>query len=308
MEKNIVPCIDFQDFPAQYDLLRKACEDWGCFRLVNHNIPNSLMLDMKNVVTSLLDLPIDIKRRNTDVFVGSGYVAPSQANPLYEALGLYNIGSEEAVHNFCNQLDATPHQREVIEAYARAIHEVAMDVAGKLGESMGIDRKDVFEGWPSQFRINKYNFRPESVGSSGVQIHTDSGFLTILQEDEYIGGLEVMDKSGEFVAVNPQPGTLLVNLGDVAKAWSNGRLCNVKHRVQCKQAGIRVSIATFLLAPKEAPVEAPPELVDSQHPRLFTSFSYEEYRKLRLKTKLRAGEALQLVRINSSEFNKTTPV
>ncbi|XP_065872716.1 2-oxoglutarate-dependent dioxygenase DAO-like isoform X2 [Euphorbia lathyris] len=45
-------------------------------------------------------------------------------------------------------------------------------------------------------------------------MHTDSGFLTIFQDDENFGGLEVMDKSGEFVAVNPQDGTLLVNLGD----------------------------------------------------------------------------------------------
>jgi isopenicillin N synthase-like dioxygenase len=76
---------------------------------------------------------------------------------------------------------------------------------------------DLFKGWPCQFRINKYNFTPETVGSSGVQIHTDSGFLTILQDDENVGGLEVMDESGAFVSVHPCPGTLLVNLGDVAK-------------------------------------------------------------------------------------------
>ena len=76
---------------------------------------------------------------------------------------------------------------------------------------------DLFKGWACQFRINKYNFSPETVGSSGVQIHTDSGFLTVLQDDENVGGLEVMDKSGAFVAVHPCAGTLLVNLGDVAK-------------------------------------------------------------------------------------------
>ncbi|XP_065855167.1 2-oxoglutarate-dependent dioxygenase DAO-like [Euphorbia lathyris] len=302
MEK-IVPTIDLHDFPAQYQQLRTASEDWGCFRLVNHKIPNSLMSEMKIVVRSLLDLPIEIKRRNSDVIAGSGYMAPSQVNPLYEALGLYDMGSSEAIDNFCSQLNASPHQRKVIEAYAKAIHEIAMDLARKLGESLGIQRSDVFEGWPCQFRINKYNFSRETVGSSGVQMHTDSGFLTILQDDENVGGLEVMDKSGEFVAVDPQHGTLLVNLGDVAKAWSNGRFCNVKHRVQCKEAGIRVSIASFFLGPKEAEVEAPSELIDSQHPRLFTSFTYEDYRKLRLKTKLQAGEALELVRIIRSSEN-----
>lgn len=91
-----------------------------------------------------------------------------------------------------------------------------MDIGRKLAESVGLFM-DLFKDWPCQFRINKYNFTPESVGSSGVQIHTDSGFLTILQDDEHVGGLEVMDqKSGEYVAVDPWPGTLLVNLGDFA--------------------------------------------------------------------------------------------
>lgn len=242
MEKGGVPTIDLQDFPGQFERLRKACEELGCFRIVNHNIPLPLMSEMKNVVRSLLDLPMEIKKRNTDVISGSGYMAPSQVNPLYEALGLFDMGSSQAVDTFCSQLDASPHHRyphnfffhriklyfskfslsilivtrEVIEMYAKAIYELAMDLAKKLAQSMGLMRSDLFEGWPCQFRINKYNFTPEAVGSLGVQIHTDSGFLTILQDDENVGGLEVMDKSGAFVAVDPEPGTLLVNLGDIA--------------------------------------------------------------------------------------------
>ncbi|XP_022759114.1 2-oxoglutarate-dependent dioxygenase DAO-like isoform X2 [Durio zibethinus] len=290
-----IPTIDLSDFPREYEKLRKVCEEWGCFRVLNHKIPLELMQEMKRVVRSLLDLPMEIKKRNEDVIAGSGYMAPSPKNPLYEALGLYDMASSQAVHNFCSQLDATPSQRETIEKYAQAIHELMMDIGGKLAESMGLVG-DYCKEWPCQFRINKYNFTPEDVGSTGVQIHTDSGFLTILQDDENVGGLEVMDRSGEFVAVDPFPGSLLVNLGDMAAAWSNGRFCNVTHRVQCKQATTRVSIATFLLGPKEAAIEPPPELVDSEHPRLYVPFTYEEYRKLRLTTKLQAGEALALVR------------
>ncbi|KAK0604030.1 hypothetical protein LWI29_011337 [Acer saccharum] len=261
------------------------------------------MSEMKKVVRCLLDLPLEIKQRNTDVIAGSGFMAPSQVNPLYEALGLYDMASSQAVHNFSSQLDASPHQREIIEIYARAIHELSMDIAQKLAQSMGLMDNE-FEGWPCQFRINKYNFTPETVGSSGVQLHTDSGFLTILQEDENVGGLEVMDKSGAFVSVDPLPGTLLVNLGDFATLWSNGRLYNVKHRVQCKEAAIRVSIATFLLGPKEAAVEAPDEFVNSEHPRLYIPITYEDYRKLRLSKNCRLVKLLNLcVHIPDSTIN-----
>lgn len=300
VENSSVPVIDLLEFgdslaSEAYKKLREACEEWGCFRIVNHGISLNLMAEMKEVVRSLLDRPIEIKRRNTDVIAGSGYMAPSAINPLYEALGLYDLDSPEALCTFCDQLEALPHQREVIEKYAGAIHELLMDIGRKLAKSMGLDNSDLFKKWPCQFRINKYNFTPESVGSSGVQIHTDSGFITILQDDENVGGLEVMNKSGEFLAVDPWPDTFLLNLGDVAKAWSNGRFHNVKHRVQCKEASIRFSIASFLLGPKEEAIEAPRELVDEQHPCLYVPFTYEDYRKLRVSTKLQAGEALELM-------------
>ncbi|KAI8557984.1 hypothetical protein RHMOL_Rhmol04G0053600 [Rhododendron molle] len=210
------PVIDLQNFPSISHELIHACEQWGCFRIINHPIPATLMFEMKSVVRSLLDLPAEIKRRNTDVIAGSGYVAPTKINPLYEGLGLYDVGSTESVLEFCSQLDASPPQRDTILRYSQAVHDLAMELGSKIAESMGLG-KDLFKGWPCQFRINKYSFTPESVGSSGVQIHTDSGFLTILQDDENVGGLEVMDKkSGEFVSVDPMPGTLLVNLGDIA--------------------------------------------------------------------------------------------
>lgn len=105
--------------------------------------------------------------------------------------------------------------RDTVEGYAKAIHALAMEIAAKIAESVGLC-SDLFKEWPCQFRINKYCFTPQSVGSLGVQLHTDSGFLTILQEDDDVGGLEVMDKSGSFMAIDPQPGTFLVNLGDMA--------------------------------------------------------------------------------------------
>ncbi|CAI9272164.1 unnamed protein product [Lactuca saligna] len=303
--KCSIPVIDLQDFdsPNQLSKLISACEEWGCFRLLNHHevLPSTLMSEMKTVVRSLFDLPVEIKRQNTDVITGSGYMAPSAKNPLYEALGLYDMSSPQDVDSFCSQLDASPHQRETIMRYAGAVHDLFMGIVGKLAEGLGAKSENIgFENWPCQFRINKYHFTPESVGSPGVQIHTDSGFLTILQDDEGVGGLEVMNSSGEFIAVDPWPGTLLVNLGDMATVWSNGRFCNVKHRVQCKEAKIRVSIASFLLGPREA-VEPLPELVDDEHPRVYVATTYEEYRKLRFSTKLQAGEALALLYTSSSD-------
>ena len=55
--------------------------------------------------------------------------------------------------------------------------------------------------------------------------HLDSGFLTILQDYEGIGGLEVMDRSSHFIPVDPWPRIVVVNVGDMAKV----RLYFLKH-------------------------------------------------------------------------------
>ncbi|KAM0021994.1 putative gibberellin 3-beta-dioxygenase [Helianthus debilis subsp. tardiflorus] len=338
-----IPVIDLQDFPNQSSKLIAACEDWGCFRLLNYQqvLPETLMIEMKTVVIALFDLPVEIKRRNIDVIAGGGYVAPSPKIPLYEALGLHDMTSRSGVDDFCAQLDASPHQRylnklsvgvpshqltvsrnpsvklvtdenlvinelsltqlvDTIMRYAEAVHGLIVDIGKKLAESLGVKSENIgFENWTCRARLNKYHFTPQSVGTTGGPMHTDSGFLTILQDDEGVGGLEVMNKSGDFVPVDPWPGTLLVNLGDMAPVWSNGRFCNVRHRVQCKDANTRVSIASFLLGPEEI-LEPLPELVDDDHPRVFVPTTYEDYRKLRFSSKLHAGEALALLHTTSS--------
>ncbi|KAJ0683380.1 hypothetical protein HanPI659440_Chr16g0657681 [Helianthus annuus] len=55
--------------------------------------------------------------------------------------------------------------------------------------------------------------------------------------------------------------------------------------MQCTEAKIRVSIASFLLGPRET-VEPRLELVDDDHPRWYVPTTYEDYRKLRLSTEL----------------------
>nr|XP_043631563.1 2-oxoglutarate-dependent dioxygenase DAO-like [Erigeron canadensis] len=297
-----LPVIDLQDFPNELPNLMAACEEWGCFRLLNFQqfLPATLMSEMKTVVKSLFDLPVDIKRRNVDVISGSGYRAPSHS-PLYEGLGLYDMTCRADVETFCSQLDASTHQREIIVRYAEAAHDLLVAVVQKLAQGLAVKSENLgFEKWPCQFRINNYHFTPESVGSHGVHTHTDSGFLTVLQDDECVGGLEVMAKSGKFIAVDPWPGTLFVNLGDVATIWSNGRFCTVKHRVQCKEATVRFSIASFLLGPRET-LEPLPELVDNDHPCVYVPTTYEEYRELRMSTNLHAGEALELLYTTNSE-------
>ncbi|KAG7590208.1 Non-hem dioxygenase N-terminal domain [Arabidopsis suecica] len=276
---GIIPTIDLKEVSDKIlnQKIREAGERWGCFRVINHGVTLSLMYEMKKTVIDLFERPYEVKMRNTHVLPESGYMAPT-------------------VNTFCDQLDASSNQRETMLEYAKAIDGLAKDLARRLVESYGLVETDYFSGCPSLFRINKYHFKPETVGKPGVQLHTDTGFLTILQDDENVGGLEVMDNSsGTFFPINPLPNTLAINLGDSATIWSNGRLCNVKHRVQCKEATTRISIASFLLGPMDTDLEVPSAFVDVEHPRLYKPISYKGLRQLRITMKLHDGEALKLI-------------
>ncbi|KAA8527943.1 hypothetical protein F0562_035188 [Nyssa sinensis] len=300
MASVCIPEIDMKDFPGQSGKLIAACEEWGCFRIINHGIPITLLSEMKSVARSLLDLPVDVKQRTADAIAGKGYSPPDMANPLLEGLGVYDMASPGAIDSFCDQLNATPQQRETILKYSHAVHELAQYIGQKLVDGMGLD-VELFKEWPCQFRMNKYHYTPQTIGSTGALMHTDAGFLTIVQDDDIVSGLEAVDKkSGALVPIDPVPGTLLINIGDLGKAWSNGRFYNVKHRVQCNEGTTRMSIALFVLGPKEAKVEAPPQLVDSAHPRLFVPFNFEDYRMLRITKRSPTGGALEFLRATSA--------
>ena len=108
-----VPIIDMQDLTGLAEKLVKASEEWGCYRLVNHGVPLTLMSEMKTVSRSLLDLPMEVKERNKTSHpqYGKGYTPLNLASPHFESLGIYDVPSSGAIDDFCAQIDASPYQR-----------------------------------------------------------------------------------------------------------------------------------------------------------------------------------------------------
>ena len=54
--------------------------------------------------------------------------------------------------------------------------------------------------------------------------------LTVLCQDA-VGGLEIRRRDGEWAAMPPIPGALVVNIGDLLERWSNRRYRSTVHRV-----------------------------------------------------------------------------
>ncbi|KAI4337364.1 hypothetical protein L6164_015792 [Bauhinia variegata] len=112
--------------------------------------------------------------------------------------------------------------------------------------------------------------------NQGLVPHTDKSSLTILCQNE-VQGLEVLSKQGKWIPLNIPRGVFVVIVGDVLKAWSNGRLHAVTHRVMMRGDKDRYSIGFFAVPKEEMEIEVPHELVDEQHPLLYHPFKYGQY-------------------------------
>jgi isopenicillin N synthase-like dioxygenase len=82
------------------------------------------------------------------------------------------------------------------------------------------------------FTYNYYPaMSPEQVRRTqwGISPHTDYGSFTILSQDS-LGGLEVRNAAGNWIAVPPVSGMFVVNIGDLFARWTNDFYTSNFHR------------------------------------------------------------------------------
>ncbi|RWC58212.1 isopenicillin N synthase family oxygenase [Mesorhizobium sp.] len=104
-----------------------------------------------------------------------------------------------------------------------------------------------------RMKIVRYPGREATGTDQGVGAHKDGGFLTLLLQDDN-KGLQV-EYDGSWVNVDPLPGTLVVNIGELLELASNGYLRATVHRVVTPPAGVeRISVPFFFSARLDATI------------------------------------------------------
>lgn len=160
----------------------------------------------------------------------------------------------------------------------KIIESILMCLGADVEKKFGSEFKNC-EGY---FRINHYT-PPESVKGDvveGLGMHTDMSCITILYQDEN-GGLQVRSKEGKWMDIDPREDALVVNIGDLLQAWSNGKLRSSEHRVVLRESANRFSIAFFWCFEDEKTVIAPEEVVGEGNLRIYKSFVCADYIKFR---------------------------
>ncbi|KQQ15486.1 2-oxobutyrate oxidase [Methylobacterium sp. Leaf121] len=255
--------------------LRTAARETGFFYLVGHGIPASQIAGVQALARHFFALPAEEKRAvamvNSPHFRGYTEAGQEITRGRADWREQFDIGAERAARprepglpawtrlQGPNQWPAAlPGLRVGLLAWQEAATDIGIRLLQAFALALG-QETDVFApiyaGAPNQhIKIIRYPGREATGDNQGVGAHKDSGFLTLLVQDG-VGGLEVEDADGRWIAVAPVEGAFVVNVGELLELASNGYLRATIHRVVTPDAGRdRLSIAFFLGARHDATV------------------------------------------------------
>ena len=102
--------------------------------------------------------------------------------------------------------------------------------------------------------------------------------LTLLLQDD-TGGLQAQSRSGDWVDIEPRPGTIVVNLADAMQVWTNDRYRAAVHRVETMTQTDRISIPFFLNPVRSAQIEPIPALAGDDP--VYRPFEWREFMQAR---------------------------
>jgi len=160
---------------------------------------------------------------------------------------------------------------ELWEAFDRMGRKLLESIAASLALDRGWFDDKVSEG-NNVLRVIHYP--PLAPGATGVRAgaHEDINVITLLLGAEE-GGLELLDRGGRWLPVNPPPGTLVCNVGDMLQRLTNHVLPSTTHRVvnptgerACRP---RYSMPFFLHFNSDFPIATLPGCVTPERPNRY---------------------------------------
>jgi isopenicillin N synthase-like dioxygenase len=214
----------------------------GYFPIFEENTDPTLTADLKEGFDMALDLPA------TDPHVKAGV-------PLHGP----NVWP-----------GGLPEFRPTLDRYYGEMRRLAGRMMRAFAVALELD-PDFFEAKISKplAQLRLLHYPPQSghveEKTLGCGAHTDYGCLTILAQDE-VGGLQLLNGAGQWIAAPPIPGTFVINIGDQMARWTNDRFAATLHRVINTSGRERYSVPFFFDPNFDALVECLPSCQTPEEP------------------------------------------
>lgn len=263
----VVPAVDIGPYVRAGDEAERsrvareideACSRVGFVQILGHGIPDPVVDGLAGALDDFFGLPMDDKQQYRVVGANRGYSPPkseslslslgvesaSRINDFFEA---YNVGVEARSFPHLdlseddyglNVWPDVPGFEDRVQTYFTEASRVARTLTRIFADALG-QAPDYFERLTDHsidvLRMNNYALPEGTVDLdgdlTGMGEHTDFGIVTVLWADR-VAGLQVLGTDGIWHDVEPLPGALLVNLGDLTARITDDRWMSTLHRVK----------------------------------------------------------------------------
>jgi isopenicillin N synthase-like dioxygenase len=292
-----IPVIDFspafdttEGLEAVAAQVRHACEHVGFFYMAGHGVPQEVIDDAFAAAREFHGMPVEDKMRVKINENNIGYLPVNQS--LQRASTVHKNTRPNYNESFFVSHDRSADHPDVIagkplrgrnqwpeghdgmraamQRYFKSVEGAAERMLPVLARALDMPAGYFAPFFANEAHINLrfLHYPPQDTADDeqfGQAPHTDNSFITILAREK-VPGLAVQLPSGEWLAPPVIPGTLLVNLGNMMKRWSNDRFRSTPHGVLNDTGTDRYSIAFFYSPNPASVVECLPSCADASNP------------------------------------------
>lgn len=259
------------------------------FAVVNdHELPQALIDDCLDRFKRLFALPEGEKLRYRIPGIGGARgltpfgVETAKGAAHHDLKEFWQIGRElPPGHRYRARMPdniwpaGDPEFRRAALALWESFDAMGRKLLESIAEFLGLPRHwfddKVGEG-NSVLRVIHYP--PLAAGAAGVRAgaHEDINVITLLLGAEE-GGLELLDRNGRWLPINPPAGSLVCNVGDMLQRLTNHVLPSTTHRV-VNPTGARVnrprySMPFFLHFNSDFPIATLPGCITPERPNRY---------------------------------------
>jgi isopenicillin N synthase-like dioxygenase len=268
-----VPVIDISPFLAGTpegkrqvaEQVGQACSEIGFLTIVGHGVPADLVKRTYDISRQFFDLPHEEKVKVRVNSIGVGYV-PLQVESLAASLGQKTPGDLKESLNCGRDFDhdrwpaSPPELRSIWVDYFTTLNGLAASIMRIFATALNLPEHyfdDKIEPPQAFMRVINYPDQAEDPlpGQLRAGAHSDYGTLTILRSENVVGGLQVVDRAGQWVDVVTAPDSFVINIGDMMQYWTNDKWVSTVHRVvnppRDKHQGTRRQSIVFFHSPNE---------------------------------------------------------
>jgi isopenicillin N synthase-like dioxygenase len=292
-----------RDFPEFADRLGDSFARYGFAVISNHGLPQARIDAALAAGKRFFALP-EAEKLKYKLPVGGqrGYtpfgIETAKGETNYDLKEFWHVGRDlPPGHRYRSHMadnvwpDAdVPEFHETVGWLYGALDRMGLRVLEAIAAYLGLERHafdPTVDFGNSILRLLHYPPVPFDGPHIRAAAHEDINVITLLLGAEE-AGLEVLDRVGRWLPINPPPGSLVCNIGDMLQRLTNHRLPSTTHRVvnpAPERRGVpRYSTPFFLHFNSDYEIGTLPSCVDLAHPdRYPTPITADEFLQERLR-------------------------